>query len=118
MLTAIIIVTIVGGAVLGLRYKEVFILAPAFLFPLLAVIGAGVARGAGIWPIALEMERERERDGALIIRTNAVVLRCWRRRSLRCFLPQRGGASQSRELARRLCPAVRPCCKAFVPAAS
>jgi hypothetical protein len=55
MLTAIIIVTIVGGAVLGLRYKEVFILAPAFLFPLLAVIGAGVARGAGIWPIALEM---------------------------------------------------------------
>jgi hypothetical protein len=47
MLTAITIATTVGGAVLGLRYN-VLILAPAFLFVLLAVIGAGVARGAGI----------------------------------------------------------------------
>jgi hypothetical protein len=46
--------TIVGGAVLGLRYK-VLILAPTLLFVLLAVIGVGVARGAGIWAIALEM---------------------------------------------------------------
>lgn len=51
MLTAI---TIVGGAVLDLRYK-VSILVPALLFVLLAVIGVGVARGAGIWAIALEI---------------------------------------------------------------
>src|SRR5262245_30602313 len=52
MLTAI---TIVGGAALGgLRY-QVFILVPALLFVLLAVIGIGVARGAGIWAIALEI---------------------------------------------------------------
>jgi hypothetical protein len=51
MLTAF---TIATGAVLGLRYK-VLILVPALLFVLLAVIGGGVARGAGIWAIALEM---------------------------------------------------------------
>ena len=51
MLTAF---TLVGGAVLGLRYK-VFILAPTVLFVLLAVIGVGVARGTGIWAMALEM---------------------------------------------------------------
>jgi hypothetical protein len=54
MLTAITLFTLAGGAVLGSRYK-VLILAPAFLFVLVAVIGAGVARGAGIWAIALEM---------------------------------------------------------------
>src|SRR5437868_6350282 len=54
MLTAITIFTLAGGAVLGSRYK-VLILAPAFLFVLVAVIGAGVARGADIWAIALEM---------------------------------------------------------------
>ena len=48
------IVTILVGAVLGLRYK-VFILLPAVTFVLVFVIGVGVARGAGIWRIALDM---------------------------------------------------------------
>jgi len=48
------IVTILVGAVLGLRYK-VFTLLPAVMFVLVFVIGAGVARGAGIWRIALDM---------------------------------------------------------------
>ena len=46
------IVTILGGAVLGLRYK---ILLPAAMFMLVFVIGVDVARGAGIWRIALDM---------------------------------------------------------------
>jgi hypothetical protein len=54
MLIAITIFTLAGGAVLGLRYK-VFILVPAVLFAILAVIGASVARGAGIWTIVLEV---------------------------------------------------------------
>jgi hypothetical protein len=53
MLT-ITIVTVLGGAVLGLRHK-VFILMPAATFVLVFVIGLGVARGASIWEIALEM---------------------------------------------------------------
>jgi len=40
--------------VLGLRYK-IFILLPAATFMLVFVIGVGVARGAGIWRIALDM---------------------------------------------------------------
>jgi hypothetical protein len=48
------IVTILVGAVLGLRYK-VFTLLPAVTFVLVFVIGVGVARGAGIWRIALDM---------------------------------------------------------------
>ena len=48
------IVTILGGAVLGLRYK-VFILLPASTFVLVCVIGVGVARGAGIWRNALDV---------------------------------------------------------------
>ena len=48
------IVTIIVAAVLGLRYK-VFILLPAVTFVLVFVIGVGVARGAGIWRIALDM---------------------------------------------------------------
>jgi len=48
------IVTILCGAVLGLRYK-IFILLPAATFMLVFVIGVGVARGAGIWRIALDM---------------------------------------------------------------
>jgi hypothetical protein len=48
------IVTILGGAVLGLRYK-IFILLPAATFMLVFVIGVDVARGAGIWRIALDM---------------------------------------------------------------
>lgn len=48
------IVTMLGGAVLGLRYK-VFILLPASTFVLVCVIGVGVARGAGIWRIALDV---------------------------------------------------------------
>ena len=51
MLLTLTIVTIVGGAVLGLRYK-VFILLPASTSVLVCVIGIGVARGAGIWRIA------------------------------------------------------------------
>ena len=54
MLLILTIVTILGGAVLGLRYK-VFILLPAATFVLVFVIGVGVARGAGIWRIALDM---------------------------------------------------------------
>jgi hypothetical protein len=48
------IVTILCGAMLGLRYK-IFILLPAATFMLVFVIGVGVARGAGIWGIALDM---------------------------------------------------------------
>jgi hypothetical protein len=48
------IVTILCGAVLGLRYK-IFILLPAATFMLVFVIGFGVAREAGIWRIALDM---------------------------------------------------------------
>jgi hypothetical protein len=51
------IVTILCGAVLGLRYK-IFILLPAATFMLvfvIFVIEVGVARGAGIWRIALDM---------------------------------------------------------------
>jgi hypothetical protein len=48
------LVTILGGAVLGLRYK-VFILLPAATFVLVFVIGVGAARGAAIWRIALDM---------------------------------------------------------------
>jgi hypothetical protein len=48
------IVTILCGTVLGLRYK-IFILLPAAMFMLVFVIGVGVARGAGIWRIALDM---------------------------------------------------------------
>jgi hypothetical protein len=48
------IVTILVGAVLGLRYK-VFTLLPAVMFVLAFVIGVDVARGAGIWRIALDM---------------------------------------------------------------
>ena len=48
------VVTLLGGAVLGLRYK-VLILLPAATFVLVFVIGVGVARGAGIWRIALDM---------------------------------------------------------------
>jgi len=54
LLLTLTIVTVLGGAVLGLRYK-VFILLPAATFVLVFVIGVGVARGAGIWRIALEM---------------------------------------------------------------
>ena len=48
------IVTILVGAVLGLRHK-VFTLLPAVMFVLAFVIGVDVARGAGIWRIALDM---------------------------------------------------------------
>jgi len=54
LLLTLTIVTVLGGAVLGLRYK-VFILLPAATFVSVFVIGVGVARGAGIWRIALEM---------------------------------------------------------------
>jgi hypothetical protein len=54
LLLTLTIVTILGGAVLGLRYK-VFVLFPAATFVLVLVIGVGVARGAGIWRIALDM---------------------------------------------------------------
>ena len=54
MLLTLTIVAILGGAVLGLRYK-VFILLPAATFVLVFVIGVGVAYGAGIWSIALDM---------------------------------------------------------------
>jgi hypothetical protein len=53
MLTLTIVTILVGG-VLGLRYK-VFTLLPAVTFVLVFVIGVGVARGAGIWRIALDM---------------------------------------------------------------
>ena len=53
MLTLTIVTTLVG-AVLGLRYK-VFTLLPAVMFVLAFVIGVDVARGAGIWRIALDM---------------------------------------------------------------
>jgi hypothetical protein len=53
MLT-ITIVTILGGAVLGLR-RKVYILIPAAMFVLVFVISLGVALGAGIWGIALDM---------------------------------------------------------------
>src|SRR3984893_305007 len=48
------IVTILCGAVLGLRYK-ISILLPAATFMLVFVIGFGVPREAGIWRIALDM---------------------------------------------------------------
>jgi len=54
LLLTLTIVTIVGGAVLGLRYK-VFILLAVATFVLVFVIGVGVAQGAGIWRIALDM---------------------------------------------------------------
>jgi hypothetical protein len=54
LLLILTVVTILGGAVLGLRYK-VFILLPAATFVLVFVIGVGVAHGAGIWSIALDM---------------------------------------------------------------
>ena len=54
MLLTLTIVTTVGGAVLGLRYK-VFMLLPAATFVWVFVIGVGVAQGAGIWRIALDM---------------------------------------------------------------
>ena len=57
MLTLTIVTILCGilcGAVLGLRYK-IFILLPAATFMLVFVIGVGVARGAGIWGIALDM---------------------------------------------------------------
>jgi hypothetical protein len=54
MLTLITVVAILGGAVLGLRYK-VLILAPAITFALVFVAGVGLAREAGIWWIALDM---------------------------------------------------------------
>jgi hypothetical protein len=47
------VVTILGGAVLGLR-RKVFILLPAAAFALVFVIGVDVARGVGIWRIALD----------------------------------------------------------------
>jgi len=43
LLLTLTIVTVLGGAVLGLRYK-VFILLPAATFLLVLVIGVGVAR--------------------------------------------------------------------------
>jgi hypothetical protein len=49
-----ILCSILCGAVLGLRYK-IFILLPAATFMLVFVIGVGVAGGAGIWRIALDM---------------------------------------------------------------
>jgi hypothetical protein len=48
------LVSILAGAVLGLRYK-VFILLPAATLVLVFVIGVGVAHGASIWSIALDM---------------------------------------------------------------
>jgi hypothetical protein len=54
MLTLTIVTILVGAVLLGLRYK-VFILLPAVTFVLVFVIGVGVARGAGIWRIALDM---------------------------------------------------------------
>ena len=54
MLLILTVVTILGGAVLGLRYKVVILL-PAATFVLVFVIGVGVAHGAGIWSIALDM---------------------------------------------------------------
>jgi hypothetical protein len=48
------IVTILGGALLGLRYR-VFILLPAAIFVLVLVIAVGVACGAGTWRMALDM---------------------------------------------------------------
>jgi hypothetical protein len=54
LLLTLTVVTLLGGAVLGLRYK-VLILLPAATFVLVFVIGVGVARGAGIWGIALDM---------------------------------------------------------------
>jgi hypothetical protein len=54
LLLILIVVTILGGAVLGLRYK-VFILLPATTLVLVFVVGIGVAREAGIWRIALDM---------------------------------------------------------------
>ena len=48
------IVAILGGAVLGLRYR-VFILLPAVMLVLVVVIGVGVARGAGSGRIALDI---------------------------------------------------------------
>src|SRR5580704_15788044 len=57
MLTLTIVTILCGilcGAVLGLRYK-IFILLPAATFMLVFVIGVGVARGARIWRIALDM---------------------------------------------------------------
>jgi hypothetical protein len=48
------IVSILAGAVLGLRCK-VFILVPAATFALVFVIVVGVTRGAGIWEVALDM---------------------------------------------------------------
>jgi hypothetical protein len=54
LLLILTVVTILGGALLGLRYK-VFILLPAATFVLVFVIGVGVAHGDGIWSIALDM---------------------------------------------------------------
>jgi hypothetical protein len=54
LLPILTVITILGGAVLGLRYK-IFILLPAATFVLVFVIGVGIARGAGIWRIALDM---------------------------------------------------------------
>ena len=48
------VITILAGAVLGLRYK-VSILLPAATFVLVFVIVIAVARGASIWRIALDM---------------------------------------------------------------
>jgi hypothetical protein len=54
LLLILTVITLLGGAVLGLRYK-VFILLPAAAFVLVFVVGVGVAHGAGIWSIALHM---------------------------------------------------------------
>ncbi len=48
------VITLLGGALLGLRYK-VFILFPATTLVLVVVIGVGVAREAGTWRIALDV---------------------------------------------------------------
>jgi hypothetical protein len=60
MLIAITIFTLAGGAVLGLRYK-VFILVPAVLFAILAVIGASVRAISAHATDLLTVDRGRAR---------------------------------------------------------
>ena len=53
MLTLAVVI-ILGGALLGFRYR-VSILLPSAIFVLVVVVGVGVARGTGMWRIALDL---------------------------------------------------------------